>query len=245
LLKNGLRSSIEELFLRFQIWDLSIAATSNLSAGSSISDNSDYLQIVNAAAHDDKVFAKFRSNRQYRLILEHVSHKLGDSYLSELNKGGSQFKEMFDKTRFIDQLGGPIRYRFREIGKVSPTTVRYIFVHNELVKYFGSIDGFKIIEIGGGFGGQAAVSKTINSTLSWDIYDLPIVSTLQQKFLGKCGIESVASHSGLQIEESSGDLLISNYALSEVSRDLQMEYIDKVVLNCSRGYMAWNLLSEN
>jgi hypothetical protein len=48
----------------------------------------------------------------------------------------------------------------------------------------------------------------------------------------------------LKIEESKGDLLISNYALSEVSRELQMEYINKVVLNCSRGYMAWNLLSE-
>ena len=244
LLRNGLRYSIEEFFLRFQIWDHSIAATSELSLGSSISDNSDYVGIVNAAAHDDIIFAKFRSNRKYRLILEHVTHKLGDKYLSELKNDEFKIKETLGRIRNIDLMGGPIRYRFSEIGKVSPTTIRYMFVHNELVKLFGDMDGFKVVEIGGGFGGQAAVSKALNSTLEWHIYDLPTVSKLQQKFLERCGIKSVSFHSGLEIEESKGDLLISNYALSEVSRDLQLEYMNKVVLNCSRGYMAWNLLSE-
>jgi hypothetical protein len=199
---------------------------------------------VNAATHDDTVFAKFRSNRKYRLILEHVTHKLGDKYLSELRNSGFEIKETLGRIRNIDLMGGPIRYRFNEIGRVSPTTIRYMFVHSELVKHFGPMDDFKIVEIGGGFGGQAAVSKTLNSTLQWLIYDLPVVSKLQQKFLGRCGIESISFYSGLEIEESKGDLLISNYALSEVSRDLQLEYMNKVALNCPRGYMAWNLLSE-
>jgi hypothetical protein len=112
------------------------------------------------------------------------------------------------------------------------------------VKHFGALDQFKVIEIGGGFGGQAAVSKTLNSTLNWHIYDLPSVSVLQEKFLQRCGLGQVSFHSGLNILESKGDLLISNYALSEVSRELQLEYMNKVVLNCPRGYMAWNLLSE-
>jgi hypothetical protein len=244
LLRNGLRYSIEEFFLRFKIWDLSIVPTGNLSAGSSISDNSDYVGIVNAATHNDEIFTKFRSNRQYRLILEHVTHKLGDRYLSELGNSGFKTNETLKLVENIDKMGTPIRYRFKQLGKASPTTIRYMFVHNELVRHFGSMDGFKVIEIGGGFGGQAAVSKTINSTLDWNIYDLPIVSKLQQKFLERCGIKSVSFHSGLQIEESNGNLLISNYALSEVSRDLQLEYMNKVVLNCPRGYMAWNLLSE-
>ena len=244
LLKNGIRYSIEEFFLRFRIWDLSIDAKNELSVGSSISDNSEYVGIVNEAVHNDAVFAKFRSNRKYRLILEHVTHKLGDSYLSELESSGFKVKETLENIGVIDYLGGPLRYHFKKIGKASPTTIRYMFVHNELVKHFGSLDGFKVVEIGGGFGGQAAVSKKINPSLDWHIYDLPTVSKLQEKFLAQCGINSVSFHSGLKIKEVKGDLLISNYALSEVSRDLQLEYMNKVVLNCSSGYMAWNLLSE-
>jgi hypothetical protein len=244
LLANGIRYSIEEFFLRFQIWNLPVSTDGKLSNGSSISDNSEYLGIVNAAVQDDSIFAKFRSNRQYRLILEHVTHKLGDKYLFRLISDEFQVKETLEKVRIVDTLGAPIRYRFKGIGLASPTTIRYMFVHNELIKHFGTLDGFKVVEIGGGFGGQAAVSRALNSTLNWHIYDLPKVSELQEKFLQRCGLGPVSFHSGLKIEESKGDLLISNYALSEVSRELQMEYINKVVLNCSRGYMAWNLLSE-
>ncbi len=55
---------------------------------------------------------------------------------------------------------------------------------------------------------------------------------------------SITFCSGLEINETYGDLLLSNYALSEITRDLQVELINKVVLKCKKGYMAWNTISE-
>jgi hypothetical protein len=107
------------------------------------------------------------------------------------------------------------------------------------------LDGYRIIEIGGGFGGQAALSISLESDLHWRIYDLPSVIKMQKKFTDELGLSTKMSFSsGLELESNSGDLLISNYALSEISRNLQMEYISSVIQNCPRGYMTWNLISE-
>jgi hypothetical protein len=39
------------------------------------------------------------------------------------------------------------------------------------------------------------------------------------------------------------DLVISNYAFSELSRDLQKAYLDKVILRAKRGYMLCNQIT--
>ena len=36
------------------------------------------------------------------------------------------------------------------------------------------------------------------------------------------------------------DLVVSNYALSEIKRSLQDEYLRNVLLRAARGYMIWN-----
>jgi hypothetical protein len=36
------------------------------------------------------------------------------------------------------------------------------------------------------------------------------------------------------------DLVISNYAFSELSRELQKQYLENVILPSKRGYITWN-----
>jgi hypothetical protein len=245
LRQNGLFGFIEELLVRRNLWDISKRDLKSLGHNSSFSDNSEYLSIVQLAAENNTVFRKFRANRQYRKILEHVTKKLGYQYLKEIYDLDFECEKLFEIVSPVDSLGGPLRYKFTRLGRVSPTTIRYVFVHLKLRELFGNLDDKKILEIGGGFGGQAAVSTYLAPNLSWIIYDLPEVSRLQAKFIDSVNPKADVSYlSGIEIVENSGDLLISNYALSEVSRKLQLEYLSKVARNCAMGYMAWNLISE-
>jgi hypothetical protein len=245
LKRNGLFDSFEELLERRKLWDIGKHDLNSLGSNSSFSDNDEYLSIVKLASESDEVFNVFRANRQYRKILEHVTKELGNQYLDAVRGIDTNFKDLFKTVSAVDNLGGPLKYRFFSLGRVSPTTIRYVFVHLKLRELFGSLENREVLEIGGGFGGQAAVSTYLTPNLVWSIYDLPEVTHLQNKFMRMLNPKAAISYlSGTKIIENSGDLLISNYALSEVSRKLQLEYFSKVIRNCPMGFMAWNLISE-
>jgi len=244
-MKFGFLNFVEEVLERRKLWDLQKHDFLFSADSSSFSDTREYVSIVNIAAENQETFNRFRSNRQYRKILEHVTKDLGYKYLFEIKELDKDYVNLFARVTHVDSIGGPLRYRFKQLGKLSPTTIRYMYVHLRLRNLFGSLDGYRIIEIGGGFGGQAALSISLESDLHWRIYDLPSVIKLQKKFTDELGLSAKMSFSsGLELESNSGDLLISNYALSEISRNLQMEYISSVIQNCPRGYMTWNLISE-
>ena len=245
LKQNGFIALIEEYLLRKKIWNINYCDLEPLGQGSSISDNNEYLSIVIAASESEAVFSKFRANRQYRKILEHVTKYIGHQYLQEIRGLSLQYKEILNKVSQIDKLGGPLRYRYSKVGRLSPTTIRYVYVHLKLIELFGNIQNLKIVEIGGGFGGQAAVSTLLSPSLDWNIYDLPQVLRLQKKFICETNAQNKVSYfSGFDVVKTHGDLLISNYALSEISRKLQLTYFANVIQNCPKGYMAWNLISE-
>ena len=240
--ENGLYSTFEEVKNRLKIWDLDQDDFLNVGTGSSFSDNREYLSIVEIATQNDEVFNKFRSNRQYRKILEHVTKSLASEYLKLIPDSD---RNLLAKLTQCDIVGGPLRYKFKNLGRYSPTTIRYLYFHTQYQKHFGELEKFRVVEIGGGFGGQAAVSLTLNPHASWTIFDLPEVLALQDKYLRSAAPGTEESFkSGLELSRTEGDLLLSNYALSEISRELQIKYFDLVVSNCPRGYMAWNTISE-
>jgi len=103
-----------------------------------------------------------------------------------------------------------------------------------------------IAEIGGGFGGQAAVLRKLSSFKSYTIYDLPEVHELQSKFLKANDSESGVLYADGRIAPSGNfDLVISNYAVSELKRELQVAYFENVVKTSTHGYLTWNLISQN
>ena len=206
-----------------------------------------YLEVCLSAAEDPRVFEKFKSNVQYRTVLEHVSYNLADSYIDLLPKdllyivSGSKFKEKFNS------LGQPDLYKFGALGVGSPSFFRYLKVYSDLIKYFGSLDTLKICEIGGGYGGQAALILEYSQVNTYTIIDLPEVNLLSKKFISN--MRGARNHNirfvdPANLVEESGDLLISNYALSEVSRSQQIMYLKNVVSNFKKGYITWNDLSE-
>ena len=111
------------------------------------------------ASEDDEFFASFKKDEGYRPILEGGPLLLFNTYLGHIREHSmdTTFFENLEKFRINDSLGNPDLYLDNEIGKFSPTTLK--FSHNtidilEFINDHGDINSVKnIVEIGGGYGG--------------------------------------------------------------------------------------------
>jgi hypothetical protein len=216
--------------------------------GSSITDSDSvpsYSVLCGIAAEDDEIFKKFRSAKPIIMALDHVSLDLGQKYLQEILSFG-RWREDFTKTiNRIDSFGDPKIFSFKPFGKFSPTLLRYLKVYLDLKKYFGSIESFHISEIGVGFGGQASLINLLDSSKQYNLFDIPPVLQLSEKFIGKNQVQgNFGFFDGRNPTAVNSDLVISNYAISEINPFVQKLYLENVVLNSPRGYITWNSLSE-
>jgi putative sugar O-methyltransferase len=206
------------------------------------SDSTYYSNVVSLASTSEKVFRKFRRNFYYRQILEHVDYRLGLNYLQRLSDFNILNLTKHPGISLLSVIGSPRRFYFKGVGLISPTLIRYQYVNQELNRYFGSMDGFRIAEIGIGFGGQYAVINQNSNIGTYTMYDLPQVMQLTQKLLTKAGVDcsKIIEGSITNPLTESCDLAISNYAFSELPRAIQKQYIDGVLKNSHRGYLIMN-----
>ena len=208
--------------------------------GSSLSDDAWYPEFCELAASDDAVFATFRSEPRYREILEHVGTTLGGRYLQRVYQSTvpeSRLREICD----TDAVGSPPLHAYPIVGPASPTTLRYLSVLADLHSHFGPLDGWDVLEIGVGYGGQCRVASLIDQPRSWTLVDLPEVILLAQRFLRESGVSTQAEAvSAFDTSGRSSDLLISNYAFSELRREVQEDYYYRFVSVARRGYVTFN-----
>jgi hypothetical protein len=217
--------------------------------GSSITDSemlASYPSLCGSAAKDLEIFKVFRSSKVLVEALDHVSIEQGNAYISEILKE-STWSEKFTKVLVqIDRVGTPRKFRFRPYGTFSPTLLRYLKVYIDLEKNFGLLKNLNIVEIGVGFGGQASLIGLLGKPLSYAYYDIPPVLELAQKFTNELDVPGNFTFiDGRNPKPSNPDLVISNYAFSELNRDVQEEYLKNVVLPSPRGYITWNSLSAD
>ena len=233
--------------LHLRVWNLMLRLIGKKSLFSSDSTTSDsdstyYSRFVESAIGSEAVFKDFRRNFHYRQILEHVNYSLGFEYLSKLSNQNIQDLKRFPDVVALSSVGSPRRFYFKGLGLISPTVIRYQYVGQELKKHFGNSIGKNVVEIGVGFGGQYAVLINSQEIDEYTMFDLPQVIKLTHKVLKFAGVESSKINVG-DIDEPSVhdcDLVISNYAFSELPQDVQKKYIEGVMVNSRRGYLIMN-----
>jgi hypothetical protein len=197
----------------------------------SISDQIAYRDACLRAATDDAAFVTFRRHSALTPIWENLTVELAQMFLSRL--GPFNWDSIVN-----DQFGSPFVYDFAVIQRrVSPTTVRHVYTYQQLVRYFDLDSINYIAEIGGGYGGLAAVLLS-QKQISYRIYDLPETLALANKFVGACG------YSLAQFQPKSADLVISNYAFSELTRETQEFYFANVIATAKAVYMVYNHISH-
>ncbi len=207
---------------------------------SSISDVADYRTCCARAAADPSAFATFRRDPAYPQILEHADAAAGAEAGSIALERHPQFGDLLDEFRRNDFCGGPLVHRFDGFGEFSPTTLRYVKVLGDLEWLFGDLSGLRIVEIGGGYGGQCRIIRSRFRVGSYTIHDLPEAAQLAKRYLDAFQIQDVAFNPPLDGRSRAVDLLISNYALSEIRRSMQDRYFAELLSGATRGYMIWN-----
>ena len=205
----------------------------------SISDITSYRDLCYKAAIDDAVFNTFKQQPIYVDVLEHVTFEYGKQYINYLKENNFIFDSKF-KTN--DLYGSPTMYDFEIFGKCSPTTIRYVKVMHELFLLFGNLSEKKIVEIGGGYGGQCKIIKD-RFECDYKIIDLDVVNLLIEKYL-KLFDYSINLYTCDNLQEQECDLFVSNYAFSECCKQIQDLYLEKVINNSKHGYITCNFISN-
>ncbi len=237
---NGFEAILDNLINFRRTWSLDNQAIQGLGKSESLSDTNTYLSLVELAASNEEYFAKFKSNTSYRKILEHVSRKFGQEYwdvIKRYEQGNSRLYSFISK-----DVCNPYRFTYSGIGRVSSTNLRYAKIALDIEKLFGPTNLQNIVEVGIGYGGQAIAINELNGFSSYEFVDLPQVKKLAEKYLNTFypSIEPKLSSNRLD-----WDLLISNYAFSELSREIQEEYMDKYISKSKRGYVIFNDITDN
>ena len=208
---------------------------------SSISDSDHWVGYCNLIAKDEKAFVKFRQYRVLHDVLEHVTFQTANLYLDSIRPRFTN-SEILHLAKKFDAVGRPLTYYFHEVGKVSSLFFRYLKVASDIELLFGN--KLKVIaEIGVGFGGQLVVLSHLVPFKECYLFDLTSTRLMASKYLRANGILNV--NSGNSIIAESYDLVISNFAFSELKRVQQEKYFTNIIQNSRRGYITWNNLSEH
>jgi hypothetical protein len=196
----------------------------------------------------------FKSSKDYRFVLEHLDQKMGQDYLDVIN---AEFHDIYTSNKELliklsnknDFYGKTIKFHYPNFSECSPTNFRYILHSFMILKFIkeNNLINVNFIEIGGGYGGLAFyINNLVNlfgiNIESYSIFDLSEVSMLQDRYLKALKIKN---YHCFQLDNfnnlKANSFLISNYAYSEISTDLQKEYTDKVINPfTSYGFLTWN-----
>jgi hypothetical protein len=211
----------------------------------SISDTNSYRDMCRLAYEDENTFNTFKSNNVYNSILEHVSSEQGELYINYLEKNFPEYVDNIDIFKLNDKYGGTKKSYYDRIGNISPSTLRYIKVLSDLRDLIGDLNGKKIVEIGVGYGGQSFILNKFFNIKEYSLIDLDEVLLLSEKYLNKLDVKSrLIKIEDIDSIDEEFDLVISNYAYSELNKKLQDLYWDKIIKNSKNGYFTLNFISN-
>ena len=136
-----------------------------------------------------KKINNFKRDIGIKEIIESVGLNYGIIYLDNILKY-QDINIDWDDIKKLNDIGNPENNSFTINGKnyeLSPTTLRYVQFSLDILKHMKNknIKEVDIVEIGGGYGGQACLLYLLADTVkinSYTILDLPEVNILQNKF---------------------------------------------------------------
>ena len=207
----------------------------------------EYRDFVNQCLNNEDLFKNFKQNNIYKHILEHVSKELGSEYLKIIKKQTPWLIKEINNIKINDLVGGSNLVEYKDIGHISPSSLRYTKVLSDILKLFRKKKFKKIAEIGTGYGGQFLIFDQFVDFSNYYFFDLKEVLLFCEKYIDNFLIRN--SFKTLHINNFNGeekfDLVISNYAFSELPSKLQQIYLRKVIKQSKRGYLTMNSGKKN
>jgi putative sugar O-methyltransferase len=212
----------------------------------SISDYDEYKTICQVSSENDEIFKNFKQNSEYRKILEHASKSQGDGYISRILELNNIDLKKLKTFKTNDEQGTPDLFDYPEpFGNTSPSTLRYIKVLSDLIHHFGDLTDMSIIEVGVGYGGQSKIIQDYFNIKEYNFVDLHEVLNLTKKYLKKYNYNNLHFLDFNNLPDKKYDLIISNYAITECSKDIQNLYLEKIIFNSKNGYITGNDIGKH
>lgn len=139
-----------------------------------------------------------------------------------------------DTFKSNDTIGNPLLYNVEDV-IISPGTLRF-------VKILGDIEDFSpksIIEIGSGYGGQCKIiTDYIN--VDYTLVDIPESLELAKAYLDFFDVRATFVSSENVVTNPSYDLVISDYAVTELDSVGMNFYIDNIIRKCKNASFTVN-----
>lgn len=222
----------EQIMVAFQMCDWEVAEKTSV----------EFCKECTTASENPEQFKKFRQLPTICSVTENKSDKLAYAAWSALKMACPSLLEKAETIALNDSLGSPTFIHLDEIrpnNSLSAATVCFASDYAALLWFFGSLDGMRIAEIGGGYGGLASIINRLSNVAEYTIYDLPEVHSLQQKYLTTLGCSNIQYKSQLDGQSCKYDLVISSEAFSELSPTLRDAYANQVFRGSERGWIVW------
>jgi|694.fasta_scaffold60749_4 hypothetical protein len=206
----------------------------------SISGTMDWPRACAALASGALTSKNFRRIHAVRQVVETLGPVDGKHFARWIRDNASS--HLTDKrVAAIDAWGDPIRWPAACLGTpraFSPTTLRFL-AHALWLKKEGFVkEGGTVVEIGVGFGGLAAMNAIVSNATTIMI-DLPPVAKAAMLQMRELGLGNFAFNDKSKF--TAGDVcFISNYAFTELSREMQDAYVDNFIHHADRGAILSN-----
>ena len=210
----------------------------------SISDIPQYTEICSAAASNPEILAIFKKCFEYRLVLEHVTRSQANQYLEFIKNDQDLISTVTQVSKL--EIGSPIVYPFKGVGELSPTQIRYGKIVKDINNLFGDLQKLDITEIGVGNGGLAAQIASHFELNSYRLVDLPEVLDLTRETLKPfLTLTNFEFTNPAEVKASGPSLFVSNYAFSELHKEVQDLYFENYISQSKSGFMLYNHIHDN
>lgn len=204
-----------------------------------VCDYRDFHAVFQEAAEDQESFAEFKRHPLFNLHFEEVSYDQGKEVFEQINAKYPHLLTHAEKFRENDKLGNPRIYEFGKLGLFSPSTLAYMKIAGDLEKEFGSLEGWSVVEIGSGYGGQCKILSDLFHFKEYALVDMPSFLALSRKYLNELQIQDVAFIPIDEMDHSKTyDLVISHYTFTQSDRRVQKQLIKNVLKQCKNGYLV-------
>ena len=142
-----------------------------------------------------------------------------------------------------DLVGNPMLYFYSKTHAISPGTLCFLSVLNDINTRLVDIKDKKVCEIGSGYGGQAKIFLDYG-VASMDVIDREETLKLASKYLGLFKYDNLNCHKTSNIKTKQYDLVVSNWCLSELDRAGMTFYLDNVIKQSKSGYFLTNFRDQ-
>lgn len=217
-----------------------VAAAKTNQAPVSVSEGMPWASLCSEYADGTRDSTGFRRHSAVRDVVETVGPVDGRFYAQKIREWGPEWLTN-EAVMEIDRWGNPIRWPKWLLGtpnSFSPTTLRYLATALWLKRkgYLGPKSN--ILEIGVGFAGLAAMNALVSGAVT-TLVDLPQVEAAAARMLTENGLAAQYQLSRT-VRDSPMDLVISNYAFSELNAATQNEYFDKYIKHAAHCVIISN-----